>query len=1016
MADTASVSTPSRAPSPDLVLTARPQAPYRFNWDAASRKKGPSSVYSETTDVRGDAIAPGVRTDLTANLSSLATASFPSEWSSTRHGFHAISTVLNNPHRKQAPPKAHSSIPPVPPAELPRIKRRDFDSYIRAVQPEWELFQASLKQEATPAVTSPAREDLFNGNGPSPVTARPWHTVNASISSISSIKMLPSLDTVPPIYFDESFNLGDPRTFHAVAELGPDLPGSHRDPASISHVLPLLEKLSHYSDIVEQHLVREISVRSSSFFAALSNLNDLQSESSECLNRISRLRDMLREVDERTAKRGLEIVRMEKKLRNLERVQDGVGTVKGVGDMVSAAHTLVGAGEWGEALDVIDGLNELLRAHPEPRPEPPRMQLTLPVPRSPLPPLPESPISPQPPPKSPGPSVAVSSLSAFSELPNHLRELSAQIATSLTFEMAAILKSDLEQRLESEVDNHVLRDRLRPVVQGLLRTHGITEALAKYAEVVTSEVNATVSQCLQTTEDADAEQTVRLLREMAHEQFMDIARHLISGLMRCLEAVQTQQTVIFVLFEVVQQLSARPRALQESLTAQLQELLSASAELANTKCGAIFAARYEQHAELSLAEFAKMHDTAWAFVERSEIVNRGMIIGLRGVLLRQNKAFLSKFHNDRIARSAKFVEDETWGQVEVLPAAQHTTDLLVRCAVTNPPEMLAVGAKSEANDAQPATPRTNGVTSPLSPAPGVLRGAKTLIVKDDDQVQQFFTVGATLSVLDLTADYLRVVINLGAVATDAMGKIIEFLRAFNSRTCQVVLGAGAMRSAGLKNITAKHLALASQSLAIMVALVPYIRETFRRHLSPKQAVMLIEFDKLKRSFQEHQNEIHEKLVTIMKDRLLVHCKSLLEVQWELTAPEPGPNAYMKLLCKETETLYNLLIMTQVLASIKDQLSEEFGSIDVQSQPAKDRMLVDVRFLQERLGGLPNVGSGIGTTVETVVQERPVPRRTLRERMALSTGPGMGSAAASPVAGPGEMMEMLSEANDEVTGL
>ena len=42
------------------------------------------------------------------------------------------------------------------------------------------------------------------------------------------------------------------------------------------------------------------------------------------------------------------------------------------------------------------------------------------------------------------------------------------------------------------------------------------------------------------------------------------------------------------------------------------------------------------------------------------------------------------------------------------------------------------------------------------------------------------------------------------------------------------------------------LALASQSLSIMIALIPYIRETFRRHLSQKQAVMLIEFDKLKR--------------------------------------------------------------------------------------------------------------------------------------------------------------------------
>ena len=37
----------------------------------------------------------------------------------------------------------------------------------------------------------------------------------------------------------------------------------------------------------------------------------------------------------------------------------------------------------------------------------------------------------------------------------------------------------------------------------------------------------------------------------------------------------------------------------------------------------------------------------------------------------------------------------------------------------------------------------------------------------------------------------------------------------------------------------------------MIALIPYIRETFRRHLSQKQAVMLVEFDKLKRVGTRH---------------------------------------------------------------------------------------------------------------------------------------------------------------------
>lgn len=70
------------------------------------------------------------------------------------------------------------------------------------------------------------------------------------------------------------------------------------------------------------------------------------------------------------------------------------------------------------------------------------------------------------------------------------------------------------------------------------------------------------------------------------------------------------------------------------------------------------------------------------------------------------------------------------------------------------------------------------------------------------------------------------------------------------------------------------LALASQSLSIGVGLIPYVRETFRRHLSAREAVLLVEFDKVKRDYQEHQNEIHSKLVSIMGDRVNVHCRSL----------------------------------------------------------------------------------------------------------------------------------------------
>ncbi|KAJ8085919.1 hypothetical protein PM082_004738 [Marasmius tenuissimus] len=148
------------------------------------------------------------------------------EWSSSRDGFHAILTVLNNLHKKQAPPKAHSSLggAAVGPAELPRVRRTDFDGYLRAVGDEWERFRGPTAMTTT----------TDDSDQPTPLPGN-----------------LPPLETIPSIFFDTSFDLSDPKTFASVSE--------SEDPTSLSHSLQI-------------HLSHEISLRSSSFFTALSNL------------------------------------------------------------------------------------------------------------------------------------------------------------------------------------------------------------------------------------------------------------------------------------------------------------------------------------------------------------------------------------------------------------------------------------------------------------------------------------------------------------------------------------------------------------------------------------------------------------------------------------------------------------------------------------------------------------------------------------------------------------------------
>ena len=264
----------------------------------------------------------------------------------------------------------------------------------------------------------------------------------------------------------------------------------------------------------------------------------------------------------------------------------------------------------------------------------------------------------------------------------------------------------------------------------------------------------------------------------------------------------------------------------------LADIVSSSAELCNTQAAKVISLRSEQHAALELAEFLTFFDDSWAFVIKCETICRRMIVGLRGTVVGQvlsfpelsrtfcsqpkfqAKLFLQAFHQVRISRSAKLVEDELWNPTEVTPGLQHITNILVDSAVRDSSELVF---KSEEAIFSPYTttfpsPTPNGtVAVGQSPAmqnsngtlPPATANSKHLKIED----RSYYAVSATAEVLTLLLDYLRVVVNLSLLTTDTMSRVIEFLKAFNSRTCQVVLGAGAMRSAGLKNITAKHLGM-----------------------------------------------------------------------------------------------------------------------------------------------------------------------------------------------------------------
>jgi vacuolar protein sorting-associated protein 54 len=114
-----------------------------------------------------------------------------------------------------------------------------------------------------------------------------------------------------------------------------------------------------------------------------------------------------------------------------------------------------------------------------------------------------------------------------------------------------------------------------------------------------------------------------------------------------------------------------------------------------------------------------------------------------------------------VTASAKFVEEEQWSQAEVPAATQKLVDLIVASAVSDPSEFTLSQPSIDSDVGQAAAVGEHAENS-----------AKHVLIEG----RQYFVVSASLRCLESLADYLRVVMNISLLTTDAIGKVIEFLK------------------------------------------------------------------------------------------------------------------------------------------------------------------------------------------------------------------------------------------------
>ncbi|KAL9111510.1 MAG: hypothetical protein Q9227_003997 [Pyrenula ochraceoflavens] len=844
------------------------------------------------------------------------------------------------------------------------------------------------------------------------------------------------LSTVPAVYSEESFHLENPRTFDIVSERSevvrqqgkaPDAATTGRKALATNAILQ--EKLSWYMDTVEVHLISSISTASKSFFSALGSLRELHSEAADSVERIQNLRKDLGKLDDDMALGGLKIISLKQRRENVRLLGEAIAQLKDIVNSVATCEERVQKGDIEKAMDDLDEVEKLIAGDSgyssvDSRLYQPRDLSSLTALQ--------------------GASEDLHTLrtrigkayemrfieALLGDLRSHVDKTSPD-ATLQRWGASFSRVRGGERRTPAQlaaylnIDNG-FRSALKGELSGLARAKYTGPAAAAFKTQLLREMKSLIRKPLPSSSDDDRESTMsastiggrnmdskekssilaRNLRAMDPDDAQAMLTKIYVSVSESLRRLSVQ---VKVLLDITSGIGTPPNtgfrspkkspsfqtmdsivspsgsmgtkpsiSIQEDVqqALDLSSLLGEAVDFVQVQITKVLKVRTEQTAHLSLTEFVRFFSLNRLFADECEAISGRAGTIIKSAVDAQIKDFVSQFVEAQRAQILRVMDADKWDAKDFSPKQDQTLQRVLESGTkddTSWVETSKIWLPAEDHEHQANGSLTNG--DGTAPGKEKLRSA----VIDE---QKYILPDSAICILQTLEQFQHLTTGIPSMSQEIANGLLDTMRLFNSRSSQLILGAGATRSAGLKNITTKHLALASQALSFMTALIPYVREFFRRHL-PSAGSMMAEFDKVKRLYQEHQNGIHEKLIEIMSGRASVHMNSLRQINWEEAARDAKKptSDYVETLTKETGTLFKVLakhlpdsnvemIMTPVFSSYKVQLSAAFSAVQLKSETAKERMLADAHLLRNRFAKINGSGD-LGDHIVELVRSKPV---------------------------------------------
>ena len=766
----------------------------------------------------------------------------------------------------------------------------------------------------------------------------------------------------------------------------------------------LQEKLSWYMDTVEVHLIASISTASTSFFAALGSLRDLHSEAADSVARIKNLRVDLATLDQDLALRGLKVANIHRRLDNLRKLGDAVEQLREIVDGVARCEDQINKGEIETALGTLDDVERLMAGERNTTPsvrqtsedmiDPGKSQdlrglkalegttdeLGL---------------------------LRYKIGKAFEAqfvgpLLDDLRRHVARVPAKVTVERwgTASQRSRGEHNRGPstlpaflELDDE-LRRSLSSSLKGLSRAEHLMQAATAYREAVVREIKSIIRRHLPSSNDDDNESMMsasthggramnqqekslilaRNLRAMDAEDAEMMLMKIYGAVGESLRRLGVQ---LKVLLDITSGILAPPAtsglrsppkspmkptldgymnakgpepSLLDNIQAEMHQaldmssLLGQAVDTAQTQITKILKVRSDQTAQLPLRRFLRYFALNRLFADECEAVSGRGGTNLKSVVNGHIKHFVTQFSELERQRIVSTMDSDRWDAKDFSDADNSALSRVLEGSTRDAPRWTGDfkiwdDEKDEDESTRIANSGQANGTAASTPGKDKVRSATV-------DEQKYILPQSAISLLRGVESFEHLMAGIPGMTQDIASTLLEYLKLFNSRSAQLILGAGATRSAGLKNITTKHLALASQALSFLIALIPYIRESVRRR-SAMSGPLMGEFDKVKRLYQEHQAGIHDKLVDIMSGRAAMHVSAMKKIKWDEPSDKQEVSPYMETLTKETTTLHKVLskhlpemtvmmIMNPVFSSYKEQWSRALREVAVKTESGKER--------------------------------------------------------------------------------